>query len=67
MSGYGIERCSGTSWEMAKSNTLNSQGIHKTTKDLFPEIREEHSEYFLNKPANIWKNTLYHSKPHTCI
>lgn len=43
---------------MAKSNTLNSQGIHKTTKDLFPEIREEHSEYFLNKPANIWKNTL---------
>lgn len=52
---------------MAKSNTLNSQGIHKTTKDLFPEIREEHSEYFLNKPANIWKNTLYYSKPHTCI
>lgn len=52
---------------MAKSNTLNSQGIHKTTKGLFLEIREEHSEYFLSKPANIWKNTLYHSKPHTCI
>lgn len=29
--------------------------IQQTTEDLFPEIREEHSEYFFNKPVNIWK------------
>lgn len=36
LSEYGIERCSGRSWVMGKCNTWNSQGIHKTTKDLFP-------------------------------